>query len=72
MRFTTILSTFLLSLALTNQAGAQHAQVSAVAVHPINSGEVWVCNRDNASVSVVDVASGEMTRVTAGTAAAWR
>jgi len=40
---------------------AQHAQVSAVAVNPTNSNEVWVCNRDNGSVSVIDVATGVAT-----------
>jgi YVTN family beta-propeller protein len=40
---------------------AQHAQVSAVAVHPSNAGEVWVCNRDNNSVSVIDTGAGAAT-----------
>ncbi len=42
-------------------ASAQHAQVSAVAINPNNPNEVWVCNRDNDSVSVVDVAAGVTT-----------
>jgi YVTN family beta-propeller protein len=36
---------------------AQHAQVSAVAVQPTNPDRVWVCNRDNASVSVIQVST---------------
>ncbi len=39
---------------------AQHAQVSAVAVNPNDSDEVWVCNRDNDSVSVIDVSTGTL------------
>lgn len=34
---------------------AQHAQVSSVAVQPNNHNRVWVCNRDNGTVSVIDV-----------------
>lgn len=49
------------TLAAASIAPAQHAQVSAVAVNPNNSNEVWVCNRDNDSVSVVDVAAGVTT-----------
>lgn len=36
---------------------AQHAQVSAVAVEPTNHQRVWVANRDNDSVSLIDVAT---------------
>ena len=39
---------------------AQHAQVSAVAVQPGNPDRVWVCNRDNGTVSVVDVATSSV------------
>ncbi len=46
-------------LALSSaSAYAQHAQVSAVAVHPNNIGEVWATNRDNNSVAVVNAAGG--------------
>ncbi|MEM7517347.1 MAG: beta-propeller fold lactonase family protein, partial [Planctomycetota bacterium] len=38
-------------------AFAQHSTVSAVAVNPANSDEVWVCNRDNDSISVIDVST---------------
>ncbi|MCC7010952.1 MAG: YncE family protein [Planctomycetes bacterium] len=42
-------------------ASAQHAQVTAIAVNPTNPNEVWVCNRDNNSVSVIDTVSGAAT-----------
>lgn len=44
------------SLAAT--ATAQHTKVSAVAVDPSDIDRVWVCNRDNGSVSVIDVSTG--------------
>jgi len=37
---------------------ANHAQVSAVAVNPNKTNEVWVCNRDNNSVSVMVMPGG--------------
>jgi YVTN family beta-propeller protein len=40
---------------------AQHAQVSSVAVNPANPSEVWVCNRGNNSVSVINTATGVTT-----------
>jgi YVTN family beta-propeller protein len=49
-----------LGLALTTLTApllAQHAQVSAVAVQPNAPGRVWVCNKDNGTVSCIDVAS---------------
>ncbi len=49
------------TLLVAGVATAQHAQVSAVAINPTNPNEVWVCNRDNDSVSVVDVAAGVTT-----------
>ncbi len=50
------------ALALTTAPSfAQHAQVSSVAVHPNDANEVWVCNRGNASVSVIDTAAGVVT-----------
>lgn len=42
-------------------AAAQHAQVSSIAVNPNNPAEVWVCNRDNNSVSVIDATTGVAT-----------
>lgn len=41
-------------------AVAQHAQVSSVAVHPGNPNHVWVCNRDNGTVSRIDVATSSI------------
>lgn len=53
------LSTLSLLLAgfLGVPAAAQHAQVSNVAVQPGNPNRVWVCNKDNGTVSVIDVPS---------------
>lgn len=44
-----------IAIGLSTPVFAQHKQVSAVAVSPTNSNHVWVCNRDNDSVSVIDV-----------------
>jgi len=41
-------------------------RVSAVAVNPLNPGEVWVCNRANDSVSVVDVVSESVIEIEVG------
>jgi YVTN family beta-propeller protein len=46
---------------LSAPAGAQHTQVSAVAVNPAQPGEVWATNRDNNSVAVVDTLSGSLS-----------
>jgi YVTN family beta-propeller protein len=55
-------SSTLIGLACTASAAfAQNAQVSSVAVNPANPNEVWVCNRDNDSVSVVNTATGVTT-----------
>ncbi len=49
----------LLALGLTTAvASAQHVQVSAVAVNPADPTQVWACNRDNDTVSLVDVDAG--------------
>ncbi len=40
---------------LSPHALAQHAQVSSVAVDPLNPNHVWVCNKDNGTVSVINV-----------------
>ena len=37
---------------------AQNSQVSSVAVNPADASEVWVCNRGNDSVSVVNTSTG--------------
>jgi YVTN family beta-propeller protein len=51
-------------LALMSAADAgvpgQHAQVSAVAIPAGSTQQVWVCNRDNNSVALVDVALGSV------------
>ncbi len=51
----------LAALLLAPASQAQHAQTSAVAVHPQVPGQVWVCNRDNDSVSVINAQSGVAT-----------
>jgi YVTN family beta-propeller protein len=55
-------STALIGLACTASAAfAGNVQVSSVAVNPSNPSEVWVCNRGNDSVSVIDAATGTTT-----------
>jgi YVTN family beta-propeller protein len=44
----------------SSAAAQDHAQVSAVAVNPTNPSEVWVCNRGNDSVSVIDATTGAL------------
>jgi DNA-binding beta-propeller fold protein YncE len=39
---------------------AQHAQVSAVAIDPANPDQVWVCNKFNRSVSLIDVSTDQV------------
>ena len=51
---------FLAAGLLTPGAFAQHAQVTCVAVQPGNADRVWVCNKDNGTVSVVDVVAGHV------------
>ena len=51
-------SAFLLLLCAAS-AHAQHVQVSSVAPNPADHREVWVCNRGNDSVSVVNTISGQ-------------
>jgi len=46
------------SCAFALASAAQHAQVNSVAVDPSVAGRVWVCNRDNNSVSVINSVSG--------------
>jgi len=58
MKMRTLLAGSALCAALAVTSSAQNAQVSAVAVEPGNIDRVWVCNRDNNSVSVVDVSTG--------------
>lgn len=47
-------------LALSAPFAAQ-VKVTSVAVNPNDSTEVWVCNRDNDSVSVIDASTGTVT-----------
>ncbi|MBK7642626.1 MAG: hypothetical protein IPJ19_06175 [Planctomycetes bacterium] len=54
------LLSFLIALSLPESASAQHAQVSNVAVQPGNPSRVWVCNKDNGTVSVVDVSTSQI------------
>ena len=56
------LALFAVGGALAAPAVAQHAQVSAVAANPTNSSEVWVANRGNDSVSVIDTTTGTLVQ----------
>ncbi len=49
--------TLLILVGLSSPLFAQHKQVSAVGVDPTNPDHVWVCNRDNDSVSLIDVST---------------
>ncbi len=53
-----LLSSLVVAGMAAGTAFAQHAQVSAVVVNPANNRQVWVCNRDNNSVSLIDTAAG--------------
>ena len=51
----------LAALTFAGSAAAQqpaHAQVSSIAANPGKPTELWTCNRDNDSVTVVDAAAG--------------
>ena len=61
MLFNRIAMCFVATSALVAASSAQNAQTSAVAVNPAHPSEVWVCNRDNASVSVIDTTAGVAT-----------
>jgi YVTN family beta-propeller protein len=61
MLFHRITLSAIATAALVATVSAQHAQTSAVAVNPNNTSEVWVCNRDNQSVSVIDTVAGVAT-----------
>lgn len=58
MRLSTFFSTVAAPAALGALASAQHAQPSAVVVDPTNPTEVWVANRDNNSISLIDTNIG--------------
>ena len=48
------LPTLLVATLAVSTSSAQHKQVSAIAVAPGSDTNVWVCNRDNESVSLID------------------
>ena len=53
--------------ALIAPVAAQHSQVTAVAANPNDPTEIWVANRDNNSVSIVDTTSGAtLTEIAVG------
>ena len=59
-------SSFLLLSLLVAPAVAQHSQVSSVAVDPLDPTRVWVCDRDNDSVSRIDTTSGTAVQIHVG------
>ena len=52
------LSSALIGLCCSTSVALAQSQVTSVAANPSNPDEVWVCNRGNDSVSVVDTATG--------------
>ncbi|TDJ77143.1 MAG: hypothetical protein E2O39_02650 [Planctomycetota bacterium] len=66
MKIPRISSSLALVAIVSATAHAQHAQVSAVAVDPTQSNMVWVCNRDNDSVSRIDVSTGNVIEIPVG------
>jgi YVTN family beta-propeller protein len=59
-------SPFLLLSILATPAAAQHAQVSSVAVDPLDPTIVWVCDRDNDSVSRIQTTNGTAVQIHVG------
>ena len=57
---------FLAVVSAGSPVSAQHAKVSAVAPDPGDPALVWVCNRDNHSVSVIDTASSAVQEIPVG------
>ena len=51
---------------ITAPLNAQSARVSAIAVDPSQPSLVWVCNRDNDSVSRVDTATANVVEIDVG------
>ena len=49
-----LLPTLLATTLVAASSAAQHAQVSSIAVNPGSDQQVWVANRDNHTVSLVD------------------
>ncbi|MCE9593690.1 MAG: hypothetical protein K8S98_05815 [Planctomycetes bacterium] len=56
MNLQKLLSGAVAAVIVSATATAQHAQVTCVAARPGTPNEVWTCNRDNNSVSVVNLA----------------
>ncbi|MBI5432609.1 MAG: hypothetical protein HZA52_07255 [Planctomycetes bacterium] len=68
MNLLKLLSGAVAAAVVSSAAVAQHAQVTCIAARPGNPTEVWTCNRDNNSVSVVDLALyGTVAQVPTGT-----
>jgi YVTN family beta-propeller protein len=62
-----LLSGAVAAVIVSATATAQHAQVTCVAARPGTPNEVWTCNRDNNSVSVVNLAlHGTVAQVATG------
>ncbi len=55
-----------MALFLAGTAAAQHVRVTSVAPNPADASEVWVCNRGNDSVSVVDTTSATVVEIPVG------
>jgi len=58
MKLLKLIASFLLLGLLAGSSAAQHAQTAAVVQQPGNPNRVWVCNKDNGTVAVIDVPSG--------------
>lgn len=67
MNLQKLLSGVVAAVVVSTAASAQHAQVTCVAARPGVPTEVWTCNRDNNSVSVVSLAlHGALTEIPTG------
>ena len=51
----TLLASALVALCLAPAASAQHVKVNSLGMQPNNPTRLWVCNRDNDTVSVVNL-----------------
>jgi len=67
MRLNKILAITAIAAFSLPAAAQQNVKSTSVAVRPGHPDEVWTCNRDNNSVSVVDIKSlKEVTRIPVG------
>jgi YVTN family beta-propeller protein len=67
MRLSKLFSSVAATAALGALAAAQHSQTSAVVVDPTNTNQVWVANRDNNSITLIDTAlSSPLAEVAVG------